>query len=132
MIVGLEKMKRFTLERGKWYACEFIGDEFTEVFGTDLCSYSPIKVHNVTPLQSGKRTFRLDFYHANYPQGVQGKEYTLRTIERGASMLLARSTEHDPVRILQIYDITPEWVMAHFPGWNPTRDDVQGWLDRNA
>ena len=31
---------------------------------------------------------------------------------------------HDPVRILQIYAITPEWVMAHFPGWDPTPEDV--------
>jgi hypothetical protein len=53
-----DKMKRFTLERGKWYACELIGDDFTEAHSSDLCSYSPIKVEGVFPLRSGDRTFR--------------------------------------------------------------------------
>ena len=49
---------RFTLERGKWYACEFIGDEF----GADKCSYSPIKVKEVIPGKTGKGVFELHFH----------------------------------------------------------------------
>ena len=126
------KMRRFTLEIGKWYACEMIGDEFSDVHSADQCSYSPIKIHSIMPTGSGNRFFSLHFYHANYPGGVRDKTYNLRMIERGANMLLACSTEHDPARILQIYEITPEWVMTHFPGLNPDRNDVQGWLDRNV
>lgn len=123
--------RRFTLERGRWYACELIGDEFSDVFGTDQCSYSPIKIFDVSPAQTGDRTFRLHFYHANYPEGVQDKEYIMRMIERGTNMLLARSLEHTPPRFLQIYEITSEWVSTHFPSMSPDRD-IQAWLDRNA
>lgn len=125
-------MRRFTIERGRWYACEIIGDEFAGGVGTDLCSYSPIKVLSLTPSHSGDRTFRLDFYQANYPEGVRDKRYNLCTIERGESMLMARSTEHTPSRILQIYAITPEWVRLHFPDWKPDTNDIQRWLDENA
>ena len=123
-------MKRFTLKPGKWYACEIIGDEFNDC--DDLCSYSPIKIYGIKPEHSGKRIFRLDFHHANYPAGVQQKEYKLQTLERGQYMMLAKSVEHKYTRILQIYDITPEWIITHFPGQKPDRKNIQGWLDKNA
>ena len=119
---------RFTLERGKWYACEFIGDEFNE----DKCSYSPIKVHSIEPLHAGNRTFVLNFYHANYPEGVRDKSYTLQTIERGVSIVLARSTDHEPSRFLQIYDITAGWVSRHLRVRIPDASDIQEWLSREA
>ncbi|MHC1698831.1 MAG: hypothetical protein AB9919_12375 [Geobacteraceae bacterium] len=117
---------RFTLENNRWYACEFIGDEFDD----DLCSYSPIKVLRIERLKNGRRMLKLDFYHANYPEGVRDKSYTLQTIERGERFLLARSVEHNPVRILQIYDITCEWIIRNFPGMEPDKEDIQGWLNR--
>ena len=119
-------MARFTLERGHWYACEIIGDEFD----TDRCSYTPIKVFAVTPSKTGNREFKLDFFHANYPAGVQNKHYRLRTIERGKRYLLARSLDHTPIRFLQIYEITPDWIRAHFPGMQPDTSNFSGWLDR--
>lgn len=118
---------RFTLADNRWYACEFIGDEFED----DLCSYSPIKVLRIEPLKNGSRTLKLDFYHANYPEGVREKSYTLQTIERGERFLLAKSIEHEPVRILQIYDINREWIVRHFPGLKPDTMGIQGWLDKN-
>jgi hypothetical protein len=121
-------MARFTLERGHWYACEIIGDEFE----TDRCSYTPIKVFEVLPSHTGKREFKLDFHHANYPAGVQHKRYRLRTIERGKRYLLAQSLDHTPVRFLQIYAITPEWVIAHFPGMQPDRTNLAEWLERHG
>ena len=120
---------RFTLVRDRWYACEFIGDEFHE----DKCSYSPIKVHDATPTLDGTRTLNVRFYHANYPEGVQNKSYRLQTLERGQTFLLARSHDHQPTRILLIYDIDGAWVARHFPGFVPPPDaDIQAWLDRNA
>lgn len=117
---------RFTLEPRQWYACEIIGDEFDD----DKCSYSPIKVISVMPAQKGNRTFSLDFYHANYPEGVRDKTYTLQTIERGSSFLLAKAIDYEPVRLLQIYEISPEWVTSHFPSFRPD-DEIQRWLERN-
>ena len=116
---------RFTLEPRRWYACELIGDEF----GEDKCSYSPIKVYQVKALGDGSRTFVLSFYHANYPAGVQDKTYRLQTIERGRTYLLARSLEHEPTRVLQIYDIDAHWLERHFPGMKPVRGDIQTWME---
>jgi hypothetical protein len=117
---------KFTLERGKWYACELIGDEFDQ----DKCSYSPIKVLEITPLKTGKGWFVLRFRHLNYPEGVQGKEYKLQTIERGQSFLLAKATEYDPPRFLQIYEINVDWLRRHFPGQGRGVKNVQAYLDK--
>lgn len=118
---------RFTLESNHWYACEFIGNEFQE----DLCSYSPIKILAIEPLKKSNRLLRIVFYHANYPEGVREKSYTLQTMERGERFLLAKSVEHSPVRLLQIYDISREWIVRHFSEMNPDSNDLQGWMDRN-
>jgi len=99
------KTKQFALERGKWYACEITGDNFCE----DKCTYSPIKILDIEPMQTGRRTFHLDFYFANYPEGARDKRYTLQTIERGRSFLLAKSLDHAP-----------------------SDTSIQVWFDRNA
>ena len=116
---------RFTLQPGKWYACEIIGDEFSE----DCCSYSPLRIDHIRPLKKGDQTFSLHFYHANYPEGVRDKQYILRTIEHGYKYILAKSVDHNPSRIFQIYDIDPAWVERHFPNMSVDREDVQAWLD---
>lgn len=119
---------RFTLRAGNWYATEFIGDEF----GGELRNYSPIRVDRVIPLSTGKRRFQLHFYHANYPDGVCDKVYTLETIERGKSFMLARSTEDDPARLLLIYEMSWDWLRTHFSVSRPDDElDVQEWLVRN-
>lgn len=117
---------RYTLQPKRWYACEFIGDEFAG----DRCAYSPIRVNNFETLGAGQ--FRLSFYHANYPEGVRDKAYKLVTIERGIRFLLARSAEHKPTRILLIYDIDSEWLRRHFQGLSFEKTDIQLWLDRNT
>ena len=119
---------RFTLRTDKWYACEIIGDAFDE----DLCSYSPIKVKKFVPLGTGASRFRLHFYHANYPQGVNDKIYDLQMVLRGKRFLLARSTDYDPPRILQIYDINWSWMKKHFSLKEQADRDLYAWLDRNV
>lgn len=117
---------KFTLEREKWYACELIGDEF----GDDKCAYSPIKVFEITPLKTGNGLFVLRFRHLNYPEGVQGKEYKLQTIERGRSFLLAKAVDHDPPRFLQIYEIDVEWMRRHYTSPAGTVKNVQEYLEK--
>lgn len=101
---------RFTLEPRRWYACQLIGDEFIG----QPHRYSPIRVESVTPRKTGSRTLDLAFYHANYPEGVRYKTYTLQTLERGKLYLLARSTTHETVRIMLIHSIDWDWLEAHF------------------
>jgi hypothetical protein len=121
-------LMRFTLETDRWYACEIIGDEFTD----DKCSYSTIRVDRIKPLKQGNGTFRLDFYHANYPEGVRNKSYLLRTLYRGDTLLIAQSLEHTPIRLLQIYDIDESWIRRHFPEAKLDDQNVQDWLTKNA
>lgn len=119
----------FTLEPGNWYACELIGDEFDD----DCCSYSPIRVNGITPLKSGRGKFRLDFYHANYPEGVRDKSYDLVMLEHGSRYLLAISRKHIPARTMQIYDIDWPWMISHFsPFDGDGSEDIQTWLGRNV
>jgi len=122
---------RFTLVSGRWYAAEFIGDEFSS--DGDLCSYSAIRVDAVEPFGGGQRRFRLSFYHAKYPEGVRGKRYSLQTLERGEHFILARSTEHDPTRIMLIYSVSWPWLRTHF-GVEQSDDsnDIGRWLSIHA
>lgn len=128
--MGKGERSRLTLERGRWYACEFIGDEFD----IDKCHYSPIKVLDIRAGGRGVRGFTLDFYHAAYPEGVRDKVYDLRMIERGRTVLLAKSIDHDPSRILQIYDVSTDWLIRHcnVEIGRPNDADPQAWLDFNA
>lgn len=119
-------MNRFDLKPGRWYAAEFLGEEF----GSEIRSYSPIRVDEVKP--KGGRRFSLAFYHANYPEGVRDKVYELETIERNATFILARSREHSPVRLMLIYSVNSAWLRQHFGAAVSGSDDVQAWLTGNA
>lgn len=119
-------MTKFTLEPGRWYATEFIGDEF----GEELRSYSPIRIERVVP--KGGRQYVLAFYHANYPAGVRDKEYELETLERSATFVLARSRTHVPPRLMLIYGMTSLWLRNHFSASISESDDCQAWLTRFA
>lgn len=119
---------RFTLERNQWYAAEFLGEEF----GKDIRSYSPIKVYSFIPLKNGSRQFELTFYHANYPEGVRDKTYTLKTLERNRQFILAKSTSHKPARLLLIYTISTEWLIHHFDIRIEEGETAESWLERNA
>jgi hypothetical protein len=117
--------ERFTLQTGQWYAAEIIGDEF----GEELRSFSPLRIDAIASTGKGLRQFTLSFYHANYPEGVRDKVYTLRTIERTARYLLALSTTHNPSRVLLISDISWEWMRSHFRTDRPIdSQDIQRWL----
>jgi hypothetical protein len=117
---------RFIIRDKHWYAVEILGDEF----GISARSHSPIMVHSIEPL--GYREFDLFFYHANYPEGVRDKRYRLRTIYRGEFYVLARSTEHNPVRHLLIFDISHTWLNANFQVSIPNEANLVEWLERNA
>ena len=119
---------RFSLEPNRWYATEIIGEEFEKT----IRSYSPIKVRRLVPESKGSRCFSLEFYHANYPEGVRNKLYRLRTIERNKEFMLAVSTEHNPRRYLLIYPISIEWLKSNFCVDVESGISAEDWLERNA
>jgi len=121
-----DAVDRFSILPDKWYALEFLGDEFHG----DSISYSPIRVYSVKPLEDGSRRFDLSFFHWNYPTGVQDKIYTLQTIERGKHYILTKSDHTFPHRYIYIHEITPEWVERHMRE-RTNCDDLQKWLTRN-
>jgi hypothetical protein len=117
----------FTLVPGRWYAAELIGDDFGEA----LRSYSPIRVDGIKPLGTGTGELLLEFFHANYPQGVQAKSYRLQMVERQTRFLLGRSLGHTPTRLLLVYEPTWEWLNEHF-GLSAERLglDIQTYMDQ--
>ena len=90
----------------------------------------PIKVQRIAP--KGSRTFTLDFYHANYPEGVQDKSYDLQTIERTRTFILCRSENHKPARLLLIYPVTAAWLRQYCGSPLSESEDPESWLTRNA
>lgn len=122
--IGDEGM--FTMETGRWYACESIGDEFT--WEHDLRSYSPIRVDELEPLKTGDQQFELRFVHGNYPSGVQDKVYRLQTLHRGDLYMLVRSLNHTPTRLLLIYGLAPDWIQRHFPNIRDDDPEYREWF----
>ena len=122
-------MSRFTLQPRRWYACTLLGDEFS---ASDMCTLSPtpIRINAVEPLATGDRKFKLAFFHANYPEGVQDKVYNLQTVHRGQRGILARSLEHSPPRFLYVTEITCQWISHYWPELECDPDAIQASLDR--
>lgn len=119
-------MDRFALQEHDWDAAEIIGEEF----GVEIKSYSPIRIEGITP--KGGRKFGLQFYHANYPEGVRDKVYELQMVERNKKFILARSSSHHPIRWFLFYSITLEWLNGHFGMAAGEGLDVETWLELNA
>jgi hypothetical protein len=122
--------KGFFLLPKRWYACEFIGDFFNH--SEDLCSYSAIRIESFEASDSEDGVFLLKFYHAKYPEGVRDDRYRLKILEWGNSFMIAKSLDHTPARILQIYDIDSAWISRHLPEADVNQDDIQEWLSRHA
>ena len=115
----------FTLVPRCWYAVELIGDEF----GDALRSYSPVRVDAVTPLGTGVGEMSVDFFHANYPEGVQQKSYRIQVVERQTRYLLARGLDHTPARLLLIFEPTREWLKQHLGLEAPEPGDIQSFME---
>jgi hypothetical protein len=91
-----------------------------------------MRIDAIAPAGVGHRRLALSFYHANYPEGVRDKRYALDVLVRGEHYLLARSAEHDPVRLMLIYEVSWHWMQAHFGVEQPTEaDDIQRWLTKS-
>ena len=98
-------MTRLTLERGKWYGWTMYPGYGDEAY------YSPIWVRELAPL--GDRQFRLDFFNLAYAAGVQDTSYTLKTLKREATYLVAAQPDSD--RTVIIEPLTKSWFRQHYP-----------------
>ncbi|WP_182870878.1 hypothetical protein [Stieleria mannarensis] len=107
-------MTRFTLSQDQWYACLSFGDDYK---ASDLIerSWSPILVRNVVPLGTGKREYSLEYVDSSSPDSPIERTYTLRTVNRGRSGLLAAVAGSHPVRYLYITAMDSKWIDQLFP-----------------
>lgn len=103
---------------------ELIGPEF----GEEVRHYSPVKTLGITPLGKGNGRFELEFFHANYPEGVQGKFYTIQTIERKRNYMLGRVI--DTERIVLLFDLNEDWLKAHFGARNQSGESAERWVEK--
>ena len=103
-------MSRFTLHHRQWYAMELIWPNAAR-------DYSPIWLAALHPLGAGDGRLEIEFYHANYPEGVRDKRYALRVLRRANGYLLAERTDESPAerRLVLIEPITTAWLRHHFP-----------------
>ena len=118
----MSTQRLLTLEPRRWYAAEFIQDGPDGMFR----SPSPILVHALRPLGTGRGLMYLHFRHANYPEGVQNKEYELQVLHRVSTYMFARQTKVDFDRSLLIFALQWGWLKTHF-GLDPGECDVQDW-----
>lgn len=84
--------------------------------------FSPIYVHEAVPRHSGKREIEIRFFHANYPEGVQEKSYTVSVLHREAGVLAGR-TEHAPAgkathALIVLRALSLDWMRLHFREWS--------------
>lgn len=102
---------RLALERKRWYAWEMLPGYGSQPY------YSPIRVDEIRPLQTGKSLLELTFFNAAYASGVQNFKLMLRVLKREQTYLAAEITDslQTPTdRLAIISEITLSWLGLHF------------------
>ena len=102
----------FTLEKERWYAWEMLPGY------TGSRYYSPIRVENIQPLQTGRGILELRFWNACYAEGVQSFVLRLMVLHRGQEYMIVKllygdDSEGDRCGIIS--PITSSWLQCHFP-----------------
>jgi hypothetical protein len=127
----------FELKANRWYAWEMLPGYSTT--GREMNRYySPIYVHKVRRLKTGKGLLRLEFFNACYAVGVKGFDLTLRVLARRYHFMMA-SIDGNDERCVVLAEISFDWVekfCPHLLEWRPLRDappkaasEVSAWLD---
>jgi hypothetical protein len=101
-----------------------------ETFGTSGAPtnphLSPIYVNAIKPLKTGQGILSLSFFHANYPEGVQNKEYVLRVLHRAPSHFAAVKTEDEDQPLVIIFPLKSDWMGKHFPRFDSSHYSMGG------
>ena len=112
---------KFTLDPRRWYSALFLlpnGEQHS----------SPVWITAIRAMSKGMGMMELDFWQANYPQGVQDKSYSLRVIRRESGYLLAERKEDQGKNLLLLREVTARWIASEYQ--EQVLGDVQDWLDR--
>jgi hypothetical protein len=100
-----------------WYAMEVFGAS-----GAPTNPHlSPIFLKAVEPLKTGRGLLKVEFFHANYPEGVQNKEYVLRVLHRALSHFVAVKMEDEQQPLVVIFPMESDWIKTHFPNFDSSK-----------
>ena len=101
----------FELTRDHWFAWQMVPG----YVGTRCVPYcSPILVHKIEPLKTGKRMLRLDFFNAFYAEGVQGFSKKIKILKRTADWMFVDFVD-DEDRGALISHIEFGWIEKFCP-----------------
>lgn len=119
-------MERLTLRPRHWYAMNYFAGTM------HWMHVSPIWIFSVTGRKFGNGELAMEFFHANYSEGVQNKVYDLRVLRRTPGFLCAEvNSGNDEARpAVIITELTLEWLSMHWPSMRPT-GDPQAWCDEH-
>ena len=100
---------RLTLERGQMYGWNMYPGYFGHPYR------SPVLIDSVEPL--GQRTYKMMFLNMFYAAGVQGMGYTLRTLRRYATFIVAEEIEGGELtdRVVIIEPMNARWITDNVP-----------------
>ena len=100
---------RLTLERGQIYGWTMYPGYFGHPYR------SPVLIESVEPL--GQRTYKMMFLNMFYAAGVQGMGYTLRTLRRDATFIVAEEIEGGELtdRVVIIEPMNARWITDNVP-----------------
>ena len=86
--------------------------------------FSPIWVKAIIQQPGLEGRLDIEFYHANYSEGVRDKLYLLRVARRTEGYLLAEvGAKTQDRRLVVIEAITRDWLQRHFPNLRFTATD---------
>ena len=114
---------RLTLERGQMYGWTMYPGYFGHPYR------SPVLIESVEPL--GQRTYKIMFLNMFYAPGVQDMGYTLRTMRREASYIIAETFEDNKVtdRTVVIEPMNAQWITYNVPQWS---HEIKSLFDPNG
>lgn len=81
--MNADSMKLLTLKSDHWYLWQMLPGY------SDVAYNSPIKIHEVTALKTGKGILRIHFYNAFYAEGVRSFVLDLRVLKRTDDYIVA-------------------------------------------
>ena len=96
--------RRLTLERGQIYGWTMYPRYFDHPYR------SPVLIDSIEPL--GQRTYKMMFLNMFYAAGVQDMAYTLRTLRRDATFIVAEQIEEGKLtdRVVIIEPMNARWI----------------------
>jgi hypothetical protein len=124
----MSQQEGFTILAGRWYGWQMMPGYAHWPY------FSPILVHRMMPLKTGRGLLGLRFWNVGYAEGVQNFETELRVLKRTADFLVA-DIVGQPDRAALVSRLSFGWLEHCCPaalklGQRQPDEDPQSYLDR--